>query len=123
MIDHDIVARVHGSQYRARSILESVPRTFQSDEIAAHLLGRGTPDANVKKFTDAMTGNCARRERSERAERHRAEIRRMNAAGLTDGDIARALGLSRPYVCQVRSAEGIRPVARHRRVQVSGGVS
>lgn len=98
--------RVQAIKDRAKSLPSVSP-----DEIATRLAAAGLPAEKVERLKAAMKGKGAHYKRQERAEAHRAEIERMNREGLRDGEIARALGLSRPYVCQVRTAHGIPAVA------------
>jgi hypothetical protein len=105
--------RAREIEQRARDILASRP-VVDTDDLISRFATAGLPADKVERLKAALDGKSGHYKRQERAEQRLAEIRRLNGEGLHDGAIAGQLGLTRPYVCQVRRANGIPAVRRPR---------
>jgi DNA-binding NarL/FixJ family response regulator len=77
-------------------------------EIVEALRAKGHSSVALDRLSNSID------KREERASQ-RSEIARLNKQGWPDQRIAKKLGLSRPYICNLRKVMGIAPVPPSKR--------
>lgn len=77
-----------------------------TQDIIDLMRSRGLPTAHLERLQDTLDRSERRRKRSQRADDNRTAIGRLSEEGHSGAAIARMLGLSRCYVCEVRRELG-----------------